>query len=429
MNADSGTPVVGGIAARAVRTLGWRVFTLIPGVAAQIWTARTVAAAELGMATLAFASVGTAAAVTGFVPDLAATRTLKSSRTPEQSLGSVLAGRLVTSLLGIAVVLGMSLLYCRKPEDYLSFVLATVLVVMLAAGPNWVLVSEERQDALHRSNFVGSIAAAILTLTLVRSSTRAPTLVAIYSVGAAVGFVTGWIAVRRMLTRASFPRAATPIMKVFRGSSRLYLVNLLNFVAVASEIPIMGLLLSPQIVAQYRVAGTVRDVVHSFLSISMQFFYPRLIAWHAQGITVLWRRQLRLVISLAVPVVACIVIIAALSPTILRVGFGHQYSGAAYALTLLVAAKFVSMVAMVFTGGLIAARKDNVVLVLNLCVTVIGVFALFSVMPAFGITGAAAVNCLNQVLFMSAGGAAMFLVVRWSRRTSSDAAAASETHG
>jgi len=159
---------------------------------------------------------------------------------------------------------------------------------------------------------------------------------------------------------------------------------------------------SADAMGKYRTAVNLVATLQQFLALLPTLIFPRLIEWHKQGPTFLWTRQVQTAAVLA-GLGTCLTIGAFIfAPILYPILYGPAFASAAIPFALLVASKSLVLVEGVFSWGLLAQKKDKLVLTIMVATAAIAVPSYFFIIPRFGMLGAAAANLFSQSVFFTA---------------------------
>jgi O-antigen/teichoic acid export membrane protein len=137
---------------------------------------------------------------------------------------------------------------------------------------------------------------------------------------------------------------------------QMWLSGTIKGLATRLDIPLLGLLSSTTAVANYRLAQDLAGVLSRLGNPVQQAILPEMVALENKGDRVGLRRLAwRSTLVLAIPIVPALVLIAATSPTILRLAAGPEFTGAATVFALVALGVGVNTM-LVWSRPLLVAR-------------------------------------------------------------------------
>jgi O-antigen/teichoic acid export membrane protein len=222
----------------------------------------------------------------------------------------------------------------------------------------------------------------------------------------------GWLPGAKILKEAAAQASLKGVIPAMVSSASISLAVLFSYATTAFEVPLLGLFLVPDRIAEYRVASSISDVVNGIVFIAAQLVFPKILDWAQAGPSVLWRNQLRLALLFSLVALLGILCAFLLSATALRIIFGERYAGAWLVLALLVAGRLTAVIVSVFVNGLLALRRDRAVLALTLVVATFALIGNVASVPVWGINAAAFVNFVSQMLLLLGSFGTMWIIVR-----------------
>lgn len=190
------------------------------------------------------------------------------------------------------------------------------------------------------------------------------------------------------------------LWSLLRESWRYWSLAVATFVYSTFQIPLIAHYLGAEQTGLYRSAFAMAAAVELLYNSVNALLLPRLVAWRAEGIEVLWRRQRKLfVIFVAVGASATLLLVVA-APVAYRILLGPQFAPAIPIFQLLLLGRLIVFVGQIYAFGLAALNLDNAFLAATVLGAIASLVLNVIVLPRAGLTGATVVSIVSE-LFVS----------------------------
>ncbi len=307
----------------------------------------------------------------------------------------VLGLRLLLSAGAMLLLVGASFVASDRDSDRYVLWLFALVLPMLAFNLRWMVLGVQGAKAVAVGNVAGRVllmVGVLLVVWNVHDTLRVPLL----SAGAELIYA---VVVLLAVTRRFGLIRPRINVEAWRNTLKHSLPLMVNQIARATvysfDILLVAVLLGREDVGFYGAA--IKPVL--FLSGALGLFYISFLTSYSTASPAhagqLFRRTV-VVSSAAAGLVA--VGVAALSPIIVTLFYGHAYDDAALPLAVLAFSVPVLAMAGAYGTALIAGHQQVVLMRNNAVGAIFNVLANFAVIPVAGIAGAAAVTVASEVL-------------------------------
>lgn len=371
------------------------------GAVAQIYATRQLGPEKLGISGMALATVAQGSILVTLGANTLLVREYKEAQTEEQRTKLISAAftlrTIITAGLGLVLLAALPWLW-----PYPEYLLATACVLPLIFFENnqalWVLQAKERVHLQFCASLAGTLVSAILIFAFIRplSPTGSDMLVAV--AGAVVVFGLSWCFAHRTLPGLKLDWDA--IGKLAGGTKWLFLSAIVTYGYTRFDQPMVGWFRSGEEMGVYRSAWQITNALQPFLTIASLLLYPKLISWKMVSPIFLWQQQRRISIPFAGSfIIASSLIWIAIPPAYPYI-YGDAFAAAAIPCAILLTARLVAVVNVVYGYGLWAMGKDKLMLSLMTLCAVASISANLWVIPNYGIIGAALINLFSEVFVL-----------------------------
>lgn len=320
-------------------------------------------------------------------------------------------------ILIIVTLLVAALLY-NYPSYLLCWLLAVPFYASQALRPYW-LVQAQRKLHIHYSGMlVQTVCTAACVFAFFRPSQFLGADLLAYSVGGLVALVITW-----RWVNGGFPKFAYSLdmfhdaRELVQAARWILITACFSLIYTSFEMPLIVLLKSESDAGTYRTAVSLSQNLYTFLTFLNALLYPHLVQWHRNGACFLWRKQLRILALFSALGVLVFVVFSAGAPLIYDILYRGSYLDAIPSFRLLVAAKVFMLLAGIFSWGLMAMKRDKVLLLILVPLSSAALAAAWLTIPKFGIVASAFVACAFSFLFFGLTLAASWHAVSESRGT------------
>lgn len=378
---------------------GANLFASAIGFFAAIAIARSFGPEGLGLTNLAASIVVFALASTTFGTDLYAFR--KVSVSPE-TIGHQYAviGRLRTIMM-IVSYSAMMAIVVLVPQLRDATPLVAALGLSLVASPlaqEWLPQFLRRTDVTALASAAAqSIYVGLLSLVIFVGGALWMVLLAKAVADAVVAFgVRAWI--RRSLDHTKHNVNLGQLLQLMREAWPLYGTQLLRTFALASDIIILGILVSRQDLGHYSAASRIFYLLMAFTTAYFVVLLPRFSEAAVRSNLEL-RETLRQSLKFTVPFALLAVLAIALAGRwALIFGFGESFSVAAPSLTLLALATLASLIGRHYRQILISRGRHHTDLQVNVAGAATHILSKIILIPMFGFAGAAIGTLMGEAI-------------------------------
>lgn len=375
------------------------LFASATGFLAAIFIARNFGPEGLGLTNLAASIVAFALASTTFGTDLYAFK--KASASPD-TIGHQFAviGRLrmIMMIVSYSAMMGVVVLI---PQLRDATPLVAVLGLSIVASPlaqEWLPQFLRRTDvtalasAAAQSIYIGLLSLIIFTggslWMVLLAKTLADTIVALGV----------WVWIRRSIDDTKHSVSLGQVLQLMREAWPLYGTQLLRTFALASDIVILGILVSRQDLGHYSAASRIFYLLMAFTTAYFVVLLPRFSEAAACSNLEL-RETLRQSLKFTVPLALIAVLAIALAGNwALTFGFGQGFSVAAPSLTLLALATLASLIGRHYRQILISCGRHHTDLHVNVAGAAIHILSKIILIPMLGLAGAAVGTLLGETV-------------------------------
>ena len=375
------------------------LFASAIGFLAAIAIARGFGPEGLGLTNLAASVVAFALASTTFGTDLYAFR--KASASPEtigHQFGVIGRLRTIMMIVSYSVMMGVVVLI---PQLRDATPLVAVLGLSIVASPiaqEWLPQFLRRTDvtalasAAAQSIYFGLLLLVIFTggslWMVLLAKTVADTVVALG--------VRVWI--RRSLDHTKQSVTLGQVLQLIREAWPLYGTQLLRTFALASDIVILGILVSREDLGHYSAASRIFYLLMAFTTAYFVVLLPRFSEAAVRSNLEL-RETLRRSLKFTVPLALLAVLAIALTGRwALKLGFGESFSVAAPSLTLLAFATLASLIGRHYRQILISRGQHRTDLRVNMAGAATHILSKIILIPMLGFVGAAVGTLLGEAI-------------------------------
>lgn len=384
---------------RVIVLSGANLFAAATGFLATIAIARFFGAEGLGLSNLAASIVAFALATTTFGTDVQAFR--KATVSPE-TIGHQCAviGRLRIIMMTVSYSAMMAIVALVPPwRD--AAPLVAVLGLSIVASPlaqEWVPQFLRRTDVTALASAVAqSIYIGLLSLVISLGGSLWLALLAKTSAEVLTAFgLRVWL--RRLLNHSKHKVNFGQLRDLIREAWPLYGTQLLRTFALASDIIILGLLVSHQDLGHYSAASRIFYLLMAVTTAYFVVLLPRFSEAAGRSNHEL-REALQQSLKLTVPfAVLAVVAVAVMGREVLIFGFGESFSVAAPSLTLLALATFASLIGRHYRQILISRGQHSVDFKINVAGASAHILSKIILVPMVGFIGVAIGTLLGEVM-------------------------------
>jgi O-antigen/teichoic acid export membrane protein len=387
---------------KGVPMLLWQALILILTLASSVWIARSLGPLELGRSGFIVATVSQILLVISVCPNTYAVRLTKNSNNVDDAISLVVTSRafitvLYVSILTLAFVLG------KIPSEWKTVViLGSLLPILMAFQPLWLFQALDKQVAQLKSS--ACIAAVVFTYTVcfIRRGGTANEELTARLIALTIGLILGWVLIGRPnpFKYVRFRILNRSLVEIW-NSRTLFVTQIIVYLIVGLELPLMAYLLEIESLGKYRTATQLTLGLNAFIAILPMIYYPEFIELKKKSNKLLWDRQKVLSKYLAFFVIPTAVLVIWLGPAAFNWVFGESFYDAGIPFAILVCSKLVVLVSGVFAWGLWAGSKDLSILILFLAVSVVTLSSNILMIPRFGMIAAASINFFGQFCILT----------------------------
>ena len=358
---------------------------------------------RLGRYLNALAWMTPAMIITRFGTDQYAVRQEAAGKdTPEGMAATVIRLRILMSLGGFALMLGLPYAFERLIEIQLLLAILSLCILPIILRVEWV------GQALHRSNLYGSMQFGIQGLNLIfvvliiLLGTELWTVAAgrVLAEALVALFLLRWVA--KNLAKPDFKSRGESIFHMARASAPIAGSRLLMGLCFGSDLLILGTVVDNASLGHY---GLGLRLFLFMIALNWSYsviLFPR-IAAHAHATDGAMSREVRRSLSIVIPF--CLLAagsLAALAHPILTIFFGEEFEPGVNSLRILCLALVFNMVNRHLSQVLLAKSKQSAELRIMIFGTLTHVVAKIALIPIFGIAGAALGSVSGELALMLA---------------------------
>ncbi|MDA0346006.1 MAG: oligosaccharide flippase family protein [Verrucomicrobia bacterium] len=379
----------------------WRMSALILSLGSSVWIARCLGPTELGRAGFIIATTSQVLLLISVCPDAYAVRKLKESGDVDDTLTLVVTARALFSMLYIAI-LGVFFAFGVIPATWAGLVfLGMIIPILLTFQPVWLLQAQENQPAQYKSGALVALVAFIFVVGFIRPGDFASKDLISRFLGLSAGVWAAWWMTGKgnPLKYVSLRQCSRALIYAWNGRS-IYLTQIIIYIYVGLELPMLGYLVSVDELGMYRTATQLVIAVNSFFAMVPLLLYPRFIEWQKQSLGYLWEQQkkiFRLLLAAAIPLG---VIFLVVGPLVYQYLYGSAYAQVGLPFGILMCSKLIVLLNGVFAWGLWAISKDSAMLIVFSGVAVFSLCSNLIFIPKYGMLAAALVNFSSETLIL-----------------------------
>jgi O-antigen/teichoic acid export membrane protein len=224
-------------------------------------------------------------------------------------------------------------------------------------------------------------------------------------VGAVAAVLTtacSWVAYRHAFEHWPVGRTSlVELRDLLRESWRYWVLAVATFLYSTFQIPLVAYYLGPRDTGLFRSAFLLAATIELFFNSINALLLPRLVAWKALGLPVLWRRQRKLLGLFALIGTPATLLLIAVAPLIYRVFLGSDFLAAIPIFRILVLSRLVVFLGQIYAFGLAAIGLDGAFLTASLVGGVASPLLSMIVLPRMGVIGAAYVTLASELLVVT----------------------------
>jgi O-antigen/teichoic acid export membrane protein len=305
--------------------------------------------------------------------------------------------RALASLTIIAIAISFALLPNVSRSWSLAIILAAPAMLGSSLNATWLLQSRDNPGGLYKIGLAQACIGGLLAAIFVRPGMHAGVDLLVQGVSQVLVYLAVWIgATNNSPIQLVKSNCGKDVLNLFRDAKWLTLTGLVLYVYVSADIAIIGYILSVPDAGRYRAAITITAVVQAFLAVVPIIIYPKLLKWKSKGLHYLWRMQLQSCRMLLLPLVLVAGIAMYFSSDAINIVYQNRFEGIELPTKLLILSKCIVVLNGIFAWGLWALQRDSDALVIMTVIAVASGLANIVLIPRFGITAAAVVNCASE---------------------------------
>ena len=263
---------------KGVPMLLWQALILILTLASSVWIARSLGPLELGRSGFIVATVSQILLVISVCPNTYAVRLTKNSNNVDDAISLVVTSRafitvLYVSILTLAFVLG------KIPSEWKTVViLGSLLPILMAFQPLWLFQALDKQVAQLKSS--ACIAAVVFTYTVcfIRIGGTANEELTARLIALTIGLILGWVLIGRPnpFKYVRFRILNRSLVEIW-NSLTLFVTQIIVYLIVGLELPLMAYLLEIESLGKYRTATQLTLGLIALIALLPMIYYPELI--------------------------------------------------------------------------------------------------------------------------------------------------------
>jgi O-antigen/teichoic acid export membrane protein len=383
-----------------VRAIGYRGFGLISGVFANALIARSLGPEALGASAMLYSALYAAQAMSGATSDVALVREYVSAEDKNELIRSIISWRAFAMLVAVPVVVLVS----GEAIGKIGWGNTAFALVLLSAGfalnPVWIWIAESRIDLAHCYQALQSIVYLLLVVAACRFGPWAGMDLVLQGAAAITCVsVLGMLALR--VERPRLSHLGTGLRTILNQKYIACTTIGIQFYT-ALDIWLVARLVDLNEAGIYRSAALVTSSVNSILSIVPIALLPRILdeSRRSTQASADYARDSALILTLiAVP---CVAISAVISPWLIAVIFGEQFSESAQLVPLMIAAKAVALIAGPLLMWCWAMKKDPLIVIIVALACCLSISLNLILLPKHGAIAAAYVMVITELSVLSA---------------------------
>lgn len=379
----------------------WQALILVFTLASSIWIARSLGPFELGRSGFILATVSQVLLVISVCPNTYAVRLTKHSTNVEGAISLVVTGRTFVAIIYLSVI-SLALAFGKIPAEWLDVVLlGSLLPILMAFQPLWLFQAFEKQVAQLKMSACIAAIVLVYCVSFIRKGGTADEELIARLIALSIGLLVGWLLIGKVnpFKYVKLRELNRSLAEIW-NSRTLYLTQIIMYVIVGLELPLIAYLLEIEELGKYRTATQLALGINAFVAILPMIYYPEFLELKKQSNRLLWVRQKTLSGYLTVSAIPIAVLIFLLGPVAFTWVFGENFSDAGIPFAILVCSKLVVVIGGVFAWGLWAGSKDLAILIVFSCVSIVTLVSNILLIPRFGMMAAASVNLFGQICIL-----------------------------
>ena len=379
----------------------WRLTSLVLTFSSSVWIARCLGPEEMGRSGFILATGSQVLLLMVVCPNTFAIRLVKGQDGSADAIASIVTARAYMAILYI-MAMGIAFAVGAIPSAWTLLVLIGFMYpVLVALDPGWLLQAQENQPAQYKSGAFTALVGFIFAATVIRPGGVASEDLTARILSTATGLIVAWLFVKRgnpmkFITLKQWKRS----WKAFCDGRVLMLTDLVVYLYIGLELPLLAYLATVEELGMYRTATQLVAAANSFLIMLPMLYYPRFIEWQKISSAYLWQMQKRFfsyAVLIVVPVVGMTVLVG---PWAYRLVFGAEYSMAGVPFAMLLCSKLIVILNGIFAWGQWARSKDGSMLGIIVTAAVFSITSNLIFIPLYGMMAAATVNVSSQLIVL-----------------------------
>jgi O-antigen/teichoic acid export membrane protein len=198
------------------------------------------------------------------------------------------------------------------------------------------------------------------------------------------------------------------LLNLMKESWHYWLLTVVVYFYSSFQIPLISYLLGVREAGIYRSAFLMGSSVELLFNSVNSLLLPRFTVWREMGVSVLWKRQSRLLVIFVLISLPPITIIILASPWIYHTFLGQDFMEGVQVFQILVLGRLVVFWGQIYTFGLSATHQDLQFFIVSVSSAVCSVLLNVLLVPKYGLVAAASVSLTSEMLV----GALSYLFLR-----------------
>jgi O-antigen/teichoic acid export membrane protein len=312
--------------------------------------------------------------------------------------GTIVSFRLIiasiTSLIWITVIF-----LIKSPSQKWVWLMGAVILLTSASNLAFVFQGLGKLPIQNALNAGGSLLTALAFYFLFSPGMSLGADLYVICAVSLLSIAGSWFAYFRLFHRLPIGKVQWKEVKTLLGETwRYWILMSVTYVYSVFQIPLLAHFISNEELGVYRSALLLAGGVWLLFDSINALLLERLVVWRNIGLTMLWKRQIRLsAIFLLIGSVVGIPLIFG-SSLIYRRLLGQAYIGGVTPFQILVIGRLVVFIGQIYAWGLAAVRQDTQFLVASILGAIASVVLIIMFVPRYGIVAAAMISVLSEVI-------------------------------
>jgi O-antigen/teichoic acid export membrane protein len=277
-------------------------------------------------------------------------------------------------------------------------------ISLLAAPAFTLLYAYQGLERLPLQNAIVAaltVGAAVAYLLFFRPGMPAGADLVVVGGVAIVGLVFSWALARPLLGGLPSRPSRPEVWLLLRESWPYWILAAAVWFYANVQLPVVALRVGRNDAGLYRAALSLSGALELLFASINSLLLPRFVMWHREGLTVLWRRQRRLLVLYTVLGLGTLSVALVVAPYALPRLLGPAFHGALALFGILAASRVVVFCGQIYSNGLAATGQDGRLLAACLAGVVVGLPGALWLSGPFGARGAAYAALAAEVVVHS----------------------------